>query len=197
MTWLILLAALLMISACSDKTPINQFSAEMVVSDTSQSTSNKFYLRDSSYRMEQDQNNEIIAVIVDEAACLTRVLVPSEKKYLEIPCQNPVSLMNDPFQSAKYAMKVADSRLTGTENIDGYDCDIFVISREGQEMMTQWISPKLKFPIKIALIGPNALKVELKNIKEGGVDGELFKIPSDYTKMENPASQQPPLPSGP
>ena len=50
--------------------------------------------------------------------------------------------------------------------------------------MTQWISGKLGFPLRIVAHGPDEKLVELKNIEESIIDDALFELPKGFSAME-------------
>ncbi len=182
--------------ASSNAVPVSQFTADMILSEEGNVTTGKIYVKNSKYRMDLEEDNRQIFVIVDQTAGVTRVAMPEEKMYMEMESQDPTSLMNDPFQSLKYAASTGDSKHLGTEMVNGYQCDKYLISMNGQEVMTQWVPQKLKFPIKIVMHASKDKSMELQNIQEGPVDDALFDIPSDYTKrtMGEPGKQSVQIP---
>ena len=167
----------------------DQFTADMVQHISGKTKMSKIYVKDKKYRMEQEEGGEQIIVIVDQEAGVTRVLVPTEKKYMEMESKDPTSLMNDPFQSFKFLSTIAEKKHLGTEKVSGYNCNKYVIKDQGQDLMTQWVSQSLKFPIKIVNHTAN-MSMELKNIQGGPVDDTLFQIPAGYEKMKKPGKMQ-------
>ena len=176
------------IFACS-KAPEGEFSADMVVSDEDQSVTTKIYVIDSLYRMEQEQAGETIIILVNERTGFTHALVPSRNEFLEIPTDDPVSLMNDPFQGLKYTISITESENLGEDLISGYRCDGYLLKKDDKELMTYWMSQKLNFPIKIINHTDNSLTLELKNIKNEKIDRSLFEIPEGYRKIVRPGDQ--------
>lgn len=174
--------------ACS-KAPEGEFSADMVVSDEEQSVTTKLYVVDSLYRMEQEQADETIIILVNERTGFTHALVPSRNEFLEIPTDDPVSLMNDPFQGLKYTISIAESENLGEDLISGYRCDGYLLKKDDKELMTYWMSQKLNFPIKIINHTANSLTLELKNIKNEKIDRTLFEVPEGYRKIVRPGDQ--------
>ncbi len=178
----------LVILACS-KTPEGEFSADMEVSDNEQTVITKIYVADSLYRMEQEQGEEKIVVIVDERSGITRALVPSRKEYLEVSTTDPISLTNDPFQGLKFTMTIAEKTDLEPDMISGFRCDGYLLKKSDQELLSYWISPELNFPLKIINHTANSLTLELKKIKREKIDPALFEIPADYKKMKGPNDQ--------
>ncbi|MBW1694323.1 MAG: DUF4412 domain-containing protein [Deltaproteobacteria bacterium] len=54
--------------------------------------------------------------------------------------------------------------------------------------MTQWISRKLNFPIKIIYHSPQGvMSTEYNNIQSSNVKESLFEVPQGFQKMSMPA----------
>jgi len=146
----------------------------------------KIYVKNDLYRLELDEEDSEIIVLVDQAAGTTRVLMPAEMMYMEMASDDMQSLMNDPFQAAKYTEKMGEKVKAGSERIAGYDCDVYVIRIGDDELMKMWFSTKLVFPLKIAIPGENARSMELSDIERRDLDDRLFAMPAGYTKMSSP-----------
>jgi hypothetical protein len=172
---------LLITMVCSIPLFAGEFSADMVVKG--ETTTSKIYVKGTKYRMEQEEDGQDIIIIVDMDAMVTRVLMPSEKMYMEIASDDIQSLANDPFQSAKKTESMGESTLLGTETISGYKCDKYLITREGTDVMTQWISKKLEFALKVVTHEGEQMTMVLENISEDKLDDSLFEIPDGYTPM--------------
>lgn len=181
--WLASMIVVFALFACSNAAPVSQFTADMIQSEGGDTITGKIYVKNSKYRMDLEEDGHQVFVIVDQTAGVTRVLMPEEKMYMEMGTQDFRSLMKDPFQGLKYTASTGDSKHLGTETVNGYECDKYLISMNQQDVMTQWVSQKLKFPIKIVMHVSKHTFVELQNIQEGPVDDALFDIPSEYTKM--------------
>ena len=53
--------------------------------------------------------------------------------------------------------------------------------------MTQWVSTRLEYPIRMIVEGQHGRMVrEIKNIKETAVSNALFTVPQGYQKMSIP-----------
>jgi hypothetical protein len=129
-------------------------------------------------------------IIVDQKADLTIVVDPAEKNYMETPSTGMLSLMNDPFQSARHMEAKFKKKFLGVEMISGYECGKFKFETDEQELMTVWKANKLGFALKISLPDKKHSFVQLKNIKEGPVDKVLFKVPAGYAKKEDPRKRR-------
>jgi ankyrin repeat protein len=164
----------------------DQFKADMVQYIGEKSKASKIYVKDSKYRMEEKENGQQIIIIVDLDMGVTRVLNPMEKKYKEMKSTDMGSLMNDPILAARFmATKYAQKSL-GIESINGFACDKSSFYHEDQLLMTQWVSKKLMFHLKIVTLGSGGRTMELKNIQEGPVDDALFQVPVGFAKKEDP-----------
>jgi len=168
-----------------------EFSAQVKQKISGTDTTGRILVKGQNYRMElRDTQGHEVVIVVDQAAGLTRVLMPAEKKYSELESQGLISLMNDPFQSAIYVHGVAEKKAEGTEVLNGYECDKYTFTMpHGQgfkTVMTLWRAKKLDFPLKIVLHDDKGSFIELSQVQEGPVDVALFEIPPGYAKMEEP-----------
>ena len=116
---------------------------------------------------------------------MTRVANVSEKAFIEMPCDDMRSLMNDPFQSLKVTIDTPgiEHNSLGTETVNGIECDKSTLLWGGTEFYTYCMSHKYNFPIKI-IRGQSEMVAELKNIKESAIDDRLFELPEGFSAME-------------
>ena len=151
-----------------------------------QDLTGKIFVKGDKYRLEQqDGNNLQMLIIVDQKTNMTIVADPAEKNYMETPSQGVMSLMNDPFQSARSMETKHKKILLGEEMISGIECRKLKFESQGQEMMTVWKSKKLGFVLKITLPDKKKSFIQLKNIKEGAVDEVVFQVPVGYVNKED------------
>jgi ankyrin repeat protein len=191
--WYCLICAIigsLFLFAYSSCVEAAQFSADMVQHLGEKSKAGKIYVKDSKYRMEEKENGQQIIVIVDQEAGITKVMAVAEKKYMEMKVTDMISLMNDPFQATKASATRYNQKPLGSETINGFECEKSSFYSNDQLLMTQWVSKKLKFHLKIAFHGAGGKTVELENIKEGPVDEALFQVPAGYAKKEDPQKKR-------
>lgn len=140
------------------------------------------YVKDSLYRMDQVQKGDRFTIFVDEEACETKVFSFSKKEYIEIACDDKLSLENDPFQTLRRMVASCDVRYIGLETVNGYECEKSVLSFTGNDVATQWISPELSFPVRIVNHLLKNKITELRDIEEGSVDDTLFIPPTGFEK---------------
>ena len=163
-----------------------QFTADMIQTQDGETSTIKLYVEDPFYCFEQEEDGEEIFVIVNQEEKVTRVLRPSLKMYIEMESQGMMSMANDVFQSIDNMKETYDAALIGTETINGYECEKYIVSYEGEEMLTYWQSSQLGYPLKVVNSMNNGMTMELTNIVEGDIDDSRFTTPSDYKKMEMP-----------
>lgn len=151
----------------------------------------RIFVKGEKYRVElQDAGGRQMVIIVNQKTDLTMVVNPAEKNYMETPSTGMISLMNDPFQSARYMETRSTKKLLGEEIISGYECSKFIFESDQREMMTVWKAKKLGFALKISLPDKKQSFVELKNIKESPIDEARFQLPAGYTKEEDPKEKR-------
>ncbi len=157
-----------------------QFEADLVTSRYGKSTTGKIYVKDALYRMDQEEGGQKIVIIVDQEKGITRAFLPAKKMYVEMNTTDPRSLMNDPFQGTKFLATRLKPEKTGRETLNGFECDIYTFKDQGKELVVEWISSSLGFPLKIVNHSTNRT-VELKNVRTGPPDDSLFQIPNGYS----------------
>lgn len=84
---------------------------------------------------------------------------------------------------------MADREELGGEEVSGYDCLKVRYTFHDPQMgtSTQWIARDLDFPVKIVATMPAGETVtQYSNIREGGVDDALLRVPDGYHKMTMP-----------
>ena len=168
-----------------------QFTADVIQRFHGTDLTGKIFVKGEKYRLEQqDDKKRRMLIIVDQKANMTIVADPAEKNYMETPSQDMLSLMNDPFQSARYMEDKHKKIFLGDEIISGFECKRLKFEAQGQEMMTVWKSKKLGFVLKITLPDKKKSFIHLRNIKEGPVDKALFQAPAGYDKKEDPAKKR-------
>ena len=161
-----------------------QFTADMVQTQDGETSTTKFYVENPFYRMDIEEEGQEGYVIVDQSEGITRVVMPSDKMYMEMSSRGMMSMSNDVFQSIEQQKEIYDANLLGNETINGYECEKYQVIIDGNVVTTFWQSPQLEYPLKV-ISGPDSeMVMELKNINEGDVDDSMFQIPNGYTKIE-------------
>lgn len=157
------------------------FTAEMIEVSNNKTQRSKFYLQDHLYRMDVKEDGTQIAIIVNRNTGKTHLVNFSEKIFLIINNDDPISLIKNPFESHQHMVKKYAASSVGTEKIQDIMCNKQEIKSDGKVAMTAWISLKYNFPIKIVnhLNNNTAL---INKIVDGPVDNPLFQVPSGFTK---------------
>jgi hypothetical protein len=184
MVWL---AALFGILAFSGLAIAAEFSADLIQKMGDEVKKGKIFVKDNKMRMEFEEG----ITIMDLATGKAITIQPEEKIYMEMP---GMGAMANAGQVDKDLAKIGTKKRLGTEKVNGYKCDKYLITYHDKAMgtMTQWHSKKLNYPIKVVYHGPQGdMVTEYKNIKEGRVRDSLFKPPKGYKKMGMPGLSMP------
>ena len=157
------------------------FTAEMIEVLNNKTQRSKFYLQDHLYRMDVIEDGTQIAIIVNRNTGKTHVVNFSEKTFLIINNNDPISLIKNPFEAHQHMVKSYVASSAGTEKIQDIMCNKQEIKSDGKIAVTAWISLKYNFPIKIVYHLNNNTAL-INKIVNGPVDTALFQIPSGFTK---------------
>jgi len=173
-----------------------EFTADSIQKQHGMETKGKIYVKGEKMRMDMTKEGEKTTTINRIDKKIIWIINHGDKMYMEMPA------MIDTLQASKVDLdltKIADKKKVGTEKINGYKCDKYLITYKDKSMgtMTQWISKKLDYPIKMVYHSSYGdMYTEYKNIKEGRVKGSVFEIPKGYKKMTMPgmSGQMPRMP---
>jgi len=189
--WLMWLTLLPVTALCSTPSMAAEFTADLTQRLQGTDLTGRIFVKGEKYRIEmQDSKGRRMFIIVDQKLDVTIVADPAEKNYMETPSTGMLSLMNDPFQSARHMEAKFKKNFITKEMINGYECDKFKFETGEQELMTVWRSKKLGFFLKITLPDKKQSFIELKNIKESPVDDGQFLVPAGYAKKEDPGKMR-------
>jgi hypothetical protein len=174
-----------------------QFSAELA--DVTRGKKKIYMLQSdgSRYRYDFDESGMKGTVIVDPSSNKTAVLLPDEKFVHYTEPTSQMSLMNDPFQSFKYAQERYTEKPVGKEKIAGLDTEKTELYSSDQLVYTAWFSDELNFIVKMVNNMVSDTYMELSNIKKTKIDPGIFIIPEDYTEVDErmrPVIPEPPPP---
>jgi len=183
----ILVSILLLSGTGAVESRAARFSADLNQSMDLMLTTGRVFVSGARYRMDlQTPLGPDVVVIVDQDANLTRVLIPKYKAYIEMPSDDQMSLMNDPFQSSEHMSKQYSLEEVGSETIAGYSCTKQLIvsrSKYGDSgIMNRWVCEELGFPLKLEMLRQEDTFTELSGIKEEPVDESMFQVPADFEK---------------
>ena len=165
-----------------------EFSADMIQSTPDHSVKGKVFVKGENFREEITSiggGHPIIIFRKDKNLIWT--LMPQNRMYMEMPATQKGRILTQTDQND--IKDIAEKKYLGTEKINGFICDKYrlVFKDKARGTTTQWISKKLKFPIKAVSDTTNGkVVVEYKNIRETKLSDSLFNIPAGYKKMTMP-----------
>ena len=164
-----------------------EFFADLVERGGGRSAAGKFYVKGDKVRQETVADGKTTVVIVRMDKGVVWNLNPAEKKYAET--ENVRGLDWGSPETRREMEKVADRRELGTEKVNGYVCQKiqWVFKDKSMGTLTQWISTKLRYPIRMEQRGSmGELYTEYRNIRESKLADSLFELPPGYRKTEIP-----------
>ncbi|MDH3890242.1 MAG: hypothetical protein OEV49_04095 [candidate division Zixibacteria bacterium] len=168
-----------------ESAPPGQFMADITIGDVDKITRGKIYVQNSRYRMDLSEGGAAWFMTVDQEANLSRSFSPQHKTYVEIAANDQQSIMVDPIQGMRFLRGIGTLRDLGSEEIAGYECQITVVSMQGQPLVTEYLSLDLNFVLKTVNHISEELFLEIDNIELTAVHDSMFAIPEGYnTKSE-------------
>ena len=184
------------IAVFSGLAPASEFSAEMTMSGGRMSGQGKVWVKGHKMRQEFDDQFGKMITIMDLDKGISWVIMPQTKTYIKNKIETKGnSFRPENFTEMQQGQMKAQIKLVGTEKVNGYKCDKYLITFANKKMgtMTQWFAKKLNYPIKMVNKSDATGEVvtELKNIKTGGVKDSLFKVPAGYKEMPLQIPQMP------
>ncbi len=175
-----------------------QFTADMAITGPGGEYLYKLYVKDRMYRLQKikgPMNVPPYPSIVNRDTGVTWGLNPQMKKYVEI-ADIKKTMMTNPLVGWTMTRKGMTEKPGPVETVNGYECKTVMYIEAGKSKPASkvWIAKKLNHLIREERFGLNKNAVmELKDIKEGTVKSDLFKIPAGFTKLEMAAG--PPQPT--
>jgi hypothetical protein len=165
------------------------FSADLVKTGGGKTQTSRLFLLDDLYRLDIVEDGQELTILVNRTSGKTKILIPGDKEYLEIENDSFQSVMNNPLEGYYMMRQRFEARTSGSETIDGIECDKVIISSDGKDLVTAWVAKPYAFPIR--MVNPTTGdRAELKNIKEGRIDKTKFQVPAGYTEKEDPAKKR-------
>jgi outer membrane lipoprotein-sorting protein len=163
-----------------------EFSADMVITSKmgQGDLTGRAFVKGNALRQELDTPIGVQTTIIPSGAAVMYVLLPGQKKYMEIP-NTQVTLDSSEDLEAKMANQGKVTK-KGSETIEGYSCDVYSIVYNDKKLGegTIWVSSKLNYPLKIYTQNPqDTATIMYRNIREGKLDEGMFSIPPGYTKF--------------
>ncbi len=165
----------------------SEFSADQILDNPEGKFTGKIYVKGNRQRQEFVKDGQRIVTILHREKGVIWNLMPEEKMYMEMPFLEKGD-MTVP-QMEEELEKMAEKKYLGKEKVSGYVCEKYqyIYHDKSSGMLTQWVSKKLNYPIKLKHQGSNwHMYIELRNIKEQSLSDSLFEIPAAYEKMSIP-----------
>ena len=190
------LMALVCVLAFSGMTFAAEFTADLIQKRQGIEMKGKIYVKGEKMRMDMTMEGEKTSTITRIDKKIVWIIKHEDKMYMEMPSMVGTLHAGKVDEDLK---KIADKKKVGTEKVNSYKCDKYLITYKDKSMgkMTQWISKKLNYPIKMVYHSSYGdMYTEYKNIKEGKVKDSVFEIPKGYEKMSMPGigGQMPRMP---
>ena len=169
---------------------VEEFSAEQVLLDPSGEIQHAgtLYVSTDKIRFEQlsAEGGGSMVIIFRKDLQVVRILMPEAKMYMENPLNE--GDLQKAMQQIPENVKEVD---LGAETINGFECRKKQIEGEveipgGQKQTFRsivWVSERIGLPLRTQ--GEDGHVTELRNIKTGHQPGDLFEVPSGYTKAAN------------
>lgn len=187
-----LLTAAITILLCSTWSIAANFSANFVEKHGKMQMTGKTFVKGKQFRRDMSFQGRQMIIIINSKGVYQ--IDPAKKVYIQSPA-NKIDI-SDPNKADKELQKVAVKKNLGTEKVQGYVCDKYQYTFKDKNggTITQWISKKLKWPIKIQTTSPRGKSLmEYTNIKETAPADSVFKVPAGYKKMSMTAPGRMPV----
>jgi hypothetical protein len=168
-----------------------EFTADIVITVPRDDYVYSLHVKDNMYRLQKikgPMNVPPYPSIVNSDTGVTWGLNPQLKQYVEMNDIKKTMLANPLVGWAMTRNGMTEKR-GPVETVSGYECEtrLYTAKGESKPAAKVWISKKFNQIIREERFAMNENAVmELKNIKEGPVNPDLFKIPAGYTKFEIP-----------
>jgi len=173
------------------------FKADLVNVKNGEKTIYQLQSDGTNYRYDFEESGMKGIVVVNPEKGKTAILMPDKKFVHYTELTSGISMANDPFQSFLSMRKRYTEKISGTEKLNGYDCEKSELYYDDQKLFTAWYSETLNFLLKMINNREPDTYVELSEIKPGKVDLGVFKVPEDYTEVDQrmrPIIPEPPPP---
>jgi hypothetical protein len=180
LTWKWLLPGLLLALALPMKASGAEFSAKMVLKQRGQVMPGRIYVKDGKMRQEFLDEEGHTVTIVRKDKRQVWVIMPFEKKYLEIPLG-----IHLPGQFLQIPPEAVSKRRVCSEEMCGFQVDRIEVIMPGGSRQTYWVATKLGLPIKTVCTA-RQYSVEYMDIRERQLEDRLFEVPLDCQKVARP-----------
>ena len=165
-----------------------EYSADQVVKIKGMApVASKLNFTDTKWRVESNfMGNQTVSIIRTDKN-VSWVLMPSQKMFME----NKIDNTQRVAAAGKQVPGEMKREKIGRENINGINCDKFMITykdKKGTSSIFLWLSNE-GIPMKSAA-ADGSWSNEMSNVKKGPQSASLFEIPAGYKKMAMPAGMK-------
>ena len=182
--WKCLLPGLLLALVLPMEASGAEFSAKMVLKQQGRVMPGRIYIKNDKMRQEFLDEEGHTVTIVRKDKKRVWVIMPFEKKYLEMPLG-----VHLPGQFLQIPPEAVSKRRVCSEEMRGFQVDRIEVSlplgRRGLMRQTYWVAPKLGHPIK-TVCAERQYSVEYREIREKPLEDRLFEVPVDCRKVAKP-----------
>ena len=134
-----------------------QFQAIMKNAYSGDEKTYKVWSDGENYRYEFNENGETRIMILRPPENKAYLLMPENKNFITLACDDWFTLMNDPVQGSLHFADQEDviEKMEGHEELSGYNCvktAYYAIYKSGEEVLTNvvWFSEDLNFPVRVS-----------------------------------------------
>ncbi len=155
------------------------------------------YSDKTQYRYDFTQDGQKMIIIVKPQLNKTLILLPDKKFYMQQTCYGMMSRQNDPVQAYTMMKVNYNEKDAGKENVERFACNKKEIYADNDKIITAWYSESLNFPLKMVNHLYENTYMNLKDIQSWKPDQGFFKVPDDYTEVDDrmrPVIPEPPAP---
>jgi hypothetical protein len=190
-SWLfigLILVAAFAVTSVASAGKVESYSADQVFLDAKGNVKDtgKLYVTKDKIRMSAGgpHAGSKMIIIVRQDLGVYRMLNPQKKVYFERP------INEKDMAGISKSMKPDKEENLGTEKVSGYECQKKRVTNTTEIMgfkqtnqSTIWVSDRFDMPLRTK--GSDGFVSEIREIKEGKPDSEVFEVPEGYRKAAN------------
>lgn len=154
-----------------------EFSAMLIFKQKGRVMPGKIYIKDGKMRQDFiDERGHTITIVRRDQRRIW-VIMPWEKKYVELPLG-----VHLPGQFLEIPSEAISRRRVCSEEVCGYQVDRIQVTLPDGSVEIYWVAVKLGLPIKKDCPSQQ-YTVEYSNINERKLEDRLFEVPPDCKKV--------------
>ena len=146
-------------------------------------TQSKVSMLDELFRMETTMQGQQSIIVHNEQG--TFIVMPSEGMAMKTEIHPGQGAVAGGDNYGQY-LQQQQAQKTGSETVDGHDCDIYQFTSAEGEATTAWVRTDIMFPVKLEVQSPQGkVLVELSNIQlDAPVSRQDFELPAGVQVMD-------------